>query len=85
FKIIEKELKRIPSIKLKFKNINTLIKQAHLQTLISLGDGQISDLLIKYYEYGANLGSLRRAEKENDLSIDDYLIKVKLGYKPWII
>ena len=27
----------------------------------------------------------RRAEKENNLSIDEYLIKVKSGYKPWVI
>lgn len=85
FKILEKGLKDIPSIKLKFKNFNTLIKQAQLQTLISLGDDQISDLLMNYYENGANMGSLRRAEKERGISIDDYLIKVKLGYKPWII
>ncbi|MCJ7649101.1 MAG: radical SAM protein, partial [Candidatus Lokiarchaeota archaeon] len=85
FKILEKGLKDIPSIKLKFKNFNTLIKQAQLQTLISLGDEQISNLLITYYENGANMGSLRRAEKECGISIDDYLLKVKLGYKPWII
>ena len=85
FKILEKGLKDIPSIKLKFKNFNMLIKQAQLQTLISLGDEKISDLLINYYENGANMGSLRRAEKEIGISIDDYLIKVSLGYKPWLI
>lgn len=84
FKILEKGLKNIPSIKLKFQNFSTLIKQAHLQTIISLGDSQISDLLISYYENGANMGSLRRAEKINRISIDDYLMKVKSGYKPWI-
>jgi len=85
FKILEKGLKGIPSINLKFKNFNTLIKQAQLQTLISLGDDQISNLLINYYENGANMGSLRRAEKECGISIDNYLIRVKSGYKPWII
>ncbi len=85
FKILQKGLKDIPSINLKFKNFNALIKQAQLQTLISLGDDQISNLLIRYYENGANMGSLRRAEKECDISIDDYLNKVKSGYKPWII
>jgi len=85
FKLLEKGLKDIPSIKLKFKNFNMLIKQAQLQTLISLGDDQISNLLINYYENGANMGSLRRAEKEYGISIDDYLLKVNLGYKPWII
>ncbi|MHA1669279.1 MAG: B12-binding domain-containing radical SAM protein [Promethearchaeota archaeon] len=85
FQILEKGLKNIPSIKLKFKNFSTLIKQAQLQALISLGDHQISDLLINYYKNGANMGSLRRAEKENNISIDEYLKKVNLGYKPWII
>jgi radical SAM superfamily enzyme YgiQ (UPF0313 family) len=85
FKILEKGLKDIPSINLKFKNFNALIKQAQLQTLISLGDDQISNLLIRYYENGANMGSLRRAEKECGISIDEYLNRVKSGYRPWII
>jgi hypothetical protein len=31
------------------------------------------------------MGALRRAEKEQDFSINSYLKKVQAGFKPWII
>ncbi|GAH96831.1 unnamed protein product [marine sediment metagenome] len=36
-----------------------------------------------YYFNGANMGALRRAEKELDFSIDKYFKKIQDGYKPW--
>jgi len=82
---IEKELKRIHSIKIKFMNFKTIIKNARLQTLISLGDQRVSDLLINYYQNGANFGALKKAEKTLNFSLDDYLLQVKGCYSPWKI
>ncbi|MBY9007940.1 MAG: radical SAM protein [Candidatus Lokiarchaeota archaeon] len=83
FEKIQKELKGLVSINLKVYKINNLIKNAKLQTLISLGNERVSELLINYYHYGANFGSLRRAEKNLNFSIKDYFIKIKDGYSPW--
>lgn len=85
FEKIERGLKKIPAVKLKFQNPKEIVKNARIQTIFSLGDEDISELLIKYYSYGATPGALRRAEKELKISIDDYLLKVKSGYKPWNI
>jgi len=82
---IERELKKIRSIKLKFQNPKEVVKKARIQTIFSLGDEEISKLLVKYYTYGATPGALRRAEKDLTLSIDDYLLKIQSGYKPWKI
>ncbi|MFX1343714.1 MAG: B12-binding domain-containing radical SAM protein [Promethearchaeota archaeon] len=82
---IEKELKKINSIKIKFMNFKTIVKNARLQTLISLGDQMISNLLIKYYQNGANFGALKKAEKSLNFSLDDYLLKIKGCYSPWKI
>jgi len=82
---IEKELKKINSIKIKFMNFKTIVKNARLQTLISLGNQMISDLLIKYYQNGANFGALRKAEKSFNFSLDDYLLQIKRCYSPWKI
>jgi hypothetical protein len=56
-----------------------------LQTILSLGDIVVSKFLEKYYQNGANMGALRRAEKQLNWSIDQYLIKIQMGYKPWIL
>ncbi|MHA1507287.1 MAG: radical SAM protein, partial [Promethearchaeota archaeon] len=85
FKTLEEELKSLSSIKINFKNTKRTINDARLQTLISLGDSSISELLLRYYANGANMGALRRAEKELDFSIDDYFRKIQGGYKPWTI
>jgi len=79
---IESELKRIPAIKLNFQKFNELIKQARLQTLISLGNDEVSSLLTNYYLEGANFGALRKVEKQWDFTIDDYFKRIKNGYKP---
>jgi len=83
YQLIERELKGIQSVKLKFKNFKKIVKDARLQTIISLGDQKISELLLNYYQLGANYSSLRKAELHCKLSIDDYLLKVKDGYSPW--
>jgi len=85
FKTLERELKRLSSIKIKFKHTKRTINAARLQTLISLGDSYISELLLKYYANGATMGALRRVEKELGFSIDDYFHKIQGGYKPWTI
>ena len=66
-------------------NFKTIVKNARLQTLISLGNQMISDLLIKYYQNGANFGALRKAEKSFNFSLDDYLLQIKRCYSPWKI
>lgn len=82
---LEQELKNIASIKLRFKNFKSIIKNARLQTMISLGDQQVSELLLEYYNNGAKFNSLQKAEKELKFSLNDYLLKIKECYSPWII
>jgi len=85
FKTLENELRRLYSIKIKFKDVKRTISAARLQALISLGDSSISELLLRYYANGATMGALRRVEKELGFSIDDYFRKIQDGYKPWSI
>ena len=82
---IRKELKNLPSIKLKFQDIRDIINNAKLQAFISLGDKDISFLLKNYYLEGANFGALRKAEKLGHFTINDYFKKIKNGYSPWKI
>ncbi|GAH72686.1 unnamed protein product, partial [marine sediment metagenome] len=83
FNTLKQELNKISSIKIKFKEPKRIINNARLQALFSLGDRNISNLLIAYYFNGANMGALRRAEKDLDFSIDNYFKKIQDGYKPW--
>jgi len=83
YKLIEKELKQFSSIQLKFRNFKKLIKSARLQTIISLGDERMSELLINYYYKGANFKSLNNAENDVNFSLDDYLLEIRNGYSPW--
>ncbi|MFX0049263.1 MAG: B12-binding domain-containing radical SAM protein [Candidatus Hermodarchaeota archaeon] len=85
FATLERELKKISSIKLKFKDPKKIVNDARLQTLFSLGDRNTAKILIAYYVNGANMGALRRAEKELDFSINNYFRNIQDGYKPWII
>jgi radical SAM superfamily enzyme YgiQ (UPF0313 family) len=82
---LERELRTVASIKLKFKNFKNIIKNARLQTMISLGDHQMSDILLKYYYYGATFTALKKAEKEENFDLDTFLIKIKEGKSSWII
>jgi len=82
---LQKGLKNLSSIKLKFKDIKLIIKNAKLQTIISLGNQEISDILLKYYYNGATLNSLEKAEKVSNFSLNDYLLKIKQGFSPWIL
>ncbi|MFX1312989.1 MAG: B12-binding domain-containing radical SAM protein [Promethearchaeota archaeon] len=84
FKKLKQELNNIPSIKIKFKNYNSIINNAKLQTLISLGDHKTSSLLINYYQKGSNFGALKSAEKEIAFSFNNYLLKIKNCYSPWV-
>jgi len=83
FEKIENELSNLISINLKTQKIDSLIKNARLQTVFSLGNKDISDLLINYYNKGANFGALRRAENNSKIKIDDYLLEIKNCYNPW--
>jgi len=85
FQKLERELKRIPSIKIKFKNFKSLIKNARLQTIISLGNQKVSDMLLSYYYNGANFGALQKAGNDLQFSINDYLLKIRDCYSPWKI
>jgi radical SAM superfamily enzyme YgiQ (UPF0313 family) len=84
-KRIHKELNKYPSVKLKFQNPKEIIKQARLQTLVSVGNLEVADLLLQYYNFGANFGSLRRAKKELRFSEDEYYMKIINCYSPWKI
>ncbi len=83
FQLLEKELKNIPPIKLKFGNIKILIKNARLQTMISLGDKKISDLILSYYFKGGDFSALQKSEKEMGFNLDEYLLKIRNCYNPW--
>ena len=83
FQKIERELKPFSSIKLKVKNFKTIVKNARLQTMISLGDQEISNLLIYYYRNGANFGALKKAEKDLQFHFNEYLLKIRDCYSPW--
>ncbi len=80
-----KELKNISSLKLKFKHFKSIIKDARLQTILSLGNQQTSELILNYYFKGATPSALKRAENELDFSLNDYLLRIKECYTPWII
>ena len=82
---LEGELKRIPSIKTKFKNFKSIIKNARLQTIISLGNQKISDILLSHYHNGANFRALQKAEHDLHFPINDYLLKIRDCYSPWKI
>ncbi|MFX1553433.1 MAG: B12-binding domain-containing radical SAM protein [Promethearchaeota archaeon] len=82
---LERELKTLITLKLKFKNFKFIIKNARLQTIISLGNQQISNLLFKYYFNGATHGALKKAERELDFSLNEYLLNIKNCFSPWII
>ncbi|HEC37787.1 MAG TPA: B12-binding domain-containing radical SAM protein, partial [bacterium] len=85
YKKIEKELIKIRSIKLKVQNFKAIVKNARLQTMISIGDNEVSELLLNYYQNGANFGALKKAENDLGFSFDNYLLKLKGCYSPWKI
>lgn len=80
-----RELKELASIKIKFKNLKLIIKNARLQAMISLGNQEVSDLLLNYYNNGATFGALKRSESELNFVMNDYLLKLKDCYSPWTI
>lgn len=83
FEEVKDELKSLFSVKIKFQNIDNLVKNARLQTILSLGDERIGNLLINYYKNGSNFGALRRAENNMNFTINDYLLEIKNCYSPW--
>ncbi len=84
FQRIKDKLALLKSVKLKIGDLSTLIKTARLQTLFSLGNEEISEILIDYYRNGATFGALRRIFNQRHFSMDDYLFRIKNGYSPWI-
>jgi len=80
-----RELKELASIKIKFKNLKLIIKNARLQAMISLGNQEVSDLLLNYYNNGATFGALKRSESELNFVMNEYLLKLKDCYSPWTI
>ncbi|MBN1802362.1 MAG: radical SAM protein [Candidatus Lokiarchaeota archaeon] len=83
YKILEQELKQQAKFKFNFVDYKNTIKNAKLQALISTADREISKLLMVYYQNGANFGALRRAERQLEMSIDNYFDKISSGYVPW--
>ena len=89
YKDLEVYMKKIPAIKIKFQNFKKIMNESKLQTIISLGDYDTSSFLMEYYNYGANNTALRKANKAiskiTNVTIDDYLLRIKDGYIPGII
>jgi len=83
YQLLEKELRHLTPIKLKITNFKMLIKNARLQTMISLGDEKISHLLLNYYFNGATFSALQKSEKEMGFILDEYLSKIRNCYNPW--
>lgn len=82
FEKIQNGISKIPSVKLKIKNIKKIINEALIQTLFSVGDNEVSGLLFDYYHFGATLGALKKAAKKNNFSFDTYFKQIRDGYKP---
>ncbi len=79
---IQKSLIKIPAIKLKIKNIKDLLNKAMIQAIFSLGDKEVSKILLDYYNMGATYGALKKAAKNSGFSFDEYFERIKEGYKP---
>ncbi|MHA1704824.1 MAG: B12-binding domain-containing radical SAM protein [Promethearchaeota archaeon] len=84
-KSLQENLGKNPRVKLKFQKFKELVNDARLQVLISLGDENTSKFLLEYYLEGATMGALRRVEKKLSFSLDEYLTRIKNGYKPWTL
>jgi len=82
FEKIQNGISKMPSVKLKIKNIKKIINEALIQTLFSVGDNEVSGLLFDYYHYGATLGALKKAAKKINFSFDTYFKQIRDGYKP---
>ncbi len=80
---LKNELENLKSVKLKVGPINNLIKQAQLQTLFSLGNEKVSEILIQYYRQGATFGALKQVLNRENFSLNEYFLKVKGCYSPW--
>ena len=85
FQKLYDDLKGISSIKLKFQYPKKIIKKGKIQTLFSMGDTRMSDLLMEFYKKGAKFSDLKKAEEQIGFSTNDYLLKIKEGYMPWIV
>jgi radical SAM superfamily enzyme YgiQ (UPF0313 family) len=83
FKQLKNELGGLKSVDLKLGKIEDLLRQARLQTLFSLGNENVSEILINYYKKGATYGALKSAINQKNFSINDYLLKIKDCYSPW--
>jgi len=82
FEKIQNGISKIPSVKLKIKNIKRIINEAIIQTLFSVGDKKVSKILYDYYYGGATLNSLKKAAKRKNFEFDTYFEKIKEGYGP---
>ncbi len=79
------ELKQINSVKLKTRKPKDILKEAKLQTILSLGDANISEVLIDYYRKGARYSDFKKAESSVGFSSNNYLYQIQQGFSPWII
>jgi radical SAM superfamily enzyme YgiQ (UPF0313 family) len=83
FQYLIDELKAFKSVKLRVGDIKNELNEAKMQTLISLGDQSVTDLLIEYYLNGATRVGLRNAERRLNYNIDEYFKKIHDNYNPW--
>ncbi|MFH1327959.1 MAG: radical SAM protein [Candidatus Bathyarchaeota archaeon] len=80
FKKIEKELHGDARFRIEILDIN----HAKFQAALSRGDRKLGTALSKAARYGGGMGGLRRALKEEKLSLESYLSDLKpTGSFPW--
>ncbi len=85
FKHLDRELRKIPSVKSKFANPKQSVRNARIQAIFSVGDQEMSKFLLHYYQNGANYRALKKTEQQLNYDINNQFIKVNKGYIPWNI
>ena len=85
FTTLKRGLQKLSSVKIKFQDPKRIVNNSRLQTLFSLGNRSTATFLLAYYHNGANMGAMRRTEKELNFSVDKYFKRIQAGFKPWKI
>jgi len=77
---IKRDAARDPRLEIETLNI----RRGEIQALLSLGDSRLAPVLSKVAAYGVNMGSWRRALKEEKITVEEYISPRKFMEKtPW--